>query len=223
MDMIQGAIFDADGTLLDSMGMWDTVGQRYLAGLGIEAEPGLRKILFPMSLAECAVYLKGRYELPHSYQQIEAGINQVIRRFYCQEVTRKKGVLSFLHQLKAKGVKLTLATATDRAVILEGLRRTELLPLFDGVYTCGELKVDKRHPDIFDYARDQMGTRTRETWVFEDAVHAAETAYRAGYWVAGVADAYSDQQALRKVSHLYLPDLTDFPGFYEKAAEKKQG
>lgn len=125
--------------------------------------------------------------------------------------------------MKDKGVKLTLATATDRAVILEGLRRTELLPLFDGVYTCGELKVDKRHPDIFDYARDQMGTRTRETWVFEDAVHAAETAYRAGYWVAGVADAYSDQQALRKVSHLYLPDLTDFPGFYEKAAEKKQG
>ena len=45
--MIQGAIFDADGTLLDSMGMWDTVGERYLASLGVTARPGLRQILFP--------------------------------------------------------------------------------------------------------------------------------------------------------------------------------
>ena len=52
--MIQGAIFDADGTLLDSMGMWDTVGERYLASLGIPARPGLREILFPMSLTQCA-------------------------------------------------------------------------------------------------------------------------------------------------------------------------
>ena len=49
--MIQGAIFDADGTLLDSMGMWDTVGERYLASLGVTARPGLRQILFPLSLS----------------------------------------------------------------------------------------------------------------------------------------------------------------------------
>lgn len=52
--MIQGAIFDADGTLLDSMGMWDTVGERYLASLGVTARPGLRQILFPLSLSQCA-------------------------------------------------------------------------------------------------------------------------------------------------------------------------
>ena len=174
--MIQGAIFDADGTLLDSMGMWDTVGERYLISQGVRPPAGLREALFPLSLAQCAVYLKDRFALPLAPSAIEAGINGVIRSFYAGEVVAKAGVLDFLRGLKAKGVPLYLATATDREVITKGLERTGILPLLDGLVTCGDLGVDKRTPDIFDYARDQMGTATEATWVFEDAVHAAATA-----------------------------------------------
>lgn len=215
--MIQGAIFDADGTLLDSMGMWDTVGERYLRSLGVQPPAGLRETLFPLSLAQCAVYLKDRFALPLAPSAIEAGINGVIRSFYAGEVVAKVGVLDFLRGLKAKGVPLYLATATDREVITKGLERTGILPLLDGLVTCGDLGVDKRTPEIFDYARDQMGTATESTWVFEDAVHAAATAAAAGYPVAGVADPYSDQAELRKLSRIYLPDMTDFSGFYHRA------
>lgn len=217
--MIEGAIFDADGTLLDSMGMWDTVGERYLASLGVAARPGLRQILFPLSLSQCAVYLKESYALPQSHQEIENGINGTIRTFYCHEVQAKAGAKAFLTALRQHGVAITLATATDRAVITKGLERTGLLPLLDDLITCGDLGVDKRTPTIFHYARDKMGTATEATWVFEDAVHAAQTAYQAGYWVAGVADPYSDQAALQATCHLYLPSLTDFTGFYEKAKD----
>ena len=198
--MIQGAIFDADGTLLDSMGMWDTVGERYLISQGVRPPAGLREALFPLSLAQCAVYLKDRFALPLAPSAIEAGINGVIRSFYAGEVVAKAGVLDFLRGLKAKGVPLYLATATDREVITKGLERTGILPL-----------------EIFDYARDRMGTATEATWVFEDAVHAAATAAAAGYPVAGVADPYSDQAELRKLSRIYLPDMTDFSGFYQRA------
>lgn len=215
--MIRGAIFDADGTLLDSMGMWDTVGVRYLRSLGIEATPGLREILFPMSLADCAIYLKGEYKLSFTTQEIEDGINRTIYDFYNDEVQMKPGAKAFLVSLRERGVALTLATATDRTAILRGLERTGLRPLLDAVITCGELGVDKQTSTIYDTARDRMGTKTEETWVFEDAVHAAKTAFAAGYRVAGVADAYSDQETLKQYSHLYLKDLTDFSLFYEKA------
>ena len=100
---------------------------------------------------------------------------------------------------------------------MEGLRRTGLLPWLDAVYTCGELGVDKRTPALFHHARAQMGTAIEATWVFEDAVHAAQTAYQAGYRVAGVADPYSDQEALKATCHWYLTDWTDFAGFYQQA------
>ena len=221
--VIRGAIFDADGTLLDSMGMWDTVGVRYLASLGIEAQPGLRAILFPMSLAQCAVYLKDAYELPLSHREIEDGINGVIRDFYRHQVKAKPGAKEFLEGLRCHGVGITLATATDRSVIVEGLVTAGLLPLLDEIYTCGELGVDKRSPEIYHRARDRMGTRTGETWVFEDAVHGAKTAFLAGYRVAGVADPYSDQEALKTVSHLHLPDLTQVDAFYRQAMEFDKG
>ena len=215
--MIQGAIFDADGTLLDSMGMWDTVGERYLISQGVRPPAGLREDLFPLSLAQCAVYLKDRFALPLAPSAIEAGINGVIRSFYAGEVVAKAGVLDFLRGLKAKGVPLYLATATDREVITKGLERTGILPLLDGLVTCGDLGVNKSTPAIYDAARDALGTRTEETWVFEDAVHAATTARRAGYPIAGVYDPFSDQEALKAVSTLYLPDLTDLPGFWAAA------
>ena len=217
--MIRGAIFDADGTLLDSMGMWETVGARYLASLGVAARPGLRAILFPMTLAESAVYLKEAYGLTQTPQEIADGINHTIRDFYRQEVRAKPGAKEFLEALRARGVGITLATNTDRSLIVEGLVTVGLLPLLDEIYTCGELGVGKDRPDIFHRARDRMGTRTEETWVFEDAVHCARTAFLAGYHVAGVADPYSDQEELKKFSHLYLPDLTDFDAFYQKAIE----
>lgn len=217
--MIRGAIFDADGTLLDSMGMWETAGVRYLESLGVEARPGLREVLFPMSLADCAVYLRREYGLTETEPEIEDGINRIIRIFYTQEVEAKPGAAEFLEGLRRRGIGITLATATDRSCIVAGLNRAGLLSYFDEIFTCGELGLDKNTPEIFHMARNRMGTKPEDTWVFEDAVHAAGTAFRGGFKVAGVADPYSDQDALRKVCHIYLPELNDEEDFYRAASE----
>ena len=220
--MIKAAILDADGTLLDSMGAWDTAAADYLAGRGIRARPDLQEILFPLTLAECTVYLHEAYHLPEPPEMIQAEIKAGMARFYREKVEVKPGALDFLTRLRAHGVKLALATNTAREAINGGLKRTGLLPLLDGIFTTAEVGLDKRDPAFFHHVRRALGTEPGETWVFEDAVHAAATAFHAGFPVAGVPDPYSDQEELKKVCTLYLPGLTDFDGFWEQAQRASQ-
>lgn len=135
-----------------------------MASLGVAARPGLRQILFPLSLSQCAVYLQESYALPQSHQEIEDGINGTIRTFYCHEVQAKAGAKAFLTAPPPARGCYHVGHGDRPAVIAKGLERTGLLPLLDDLITCGDLGVDKRTPTIFHYARDKMGTATEATW-----------------------------------------------------------
>lgn len=80
--MIKGIIFDVDGTLLDSMHIWGELGKRYLSSVGMEAKPGLAKLLFPMSLDESSEYLKNEYNFPDSVEQITEDTIKILSDFY---------------------------------------------------------------------------------------------------------------------------------------------
>lgn len=95
--MIRGAIFDLDGVLLDSMGIWNDLGARYLRGQGITPEPGLNAILFAMSMEQGAAYLKAHYPLPQSEAEIGDGIARMLADYYFYEVPAKPGQLRCLH------------------------------------------------------------------------------------------------------------------------------
>lgn len=210
-----GIIFDADGTLLDSTEMWMEAGARYLAGLGVTAEPALSERMFSMSIHNSACYLKEHYQLPQSPEEIIAGINASIRHFYQTEVRAKPGVLAFLQRLQAAGVPMTVATATDRPLIEDGLRCCGLRSYFQELFTCSEIGQGKEQPAIYLAACAHMRTDISKTWVFEDALHAAKTAKAAGFRVAAVFDPASrrDIAELRSISDLYLEDLCDMAQF----------
>ena len=94
--MLTGAIFDVDGTLLDSMHIWRGLGERYLRRKGITAEGGLADTLYPMSLEESSIYLKQRYSLTDSVEKIVSDTVAMIEEFYRDEVSLKPGVGSYL-------------------------------------------------------------------------------------------------------------------------------
>ena len=108
--MGKGAIFDVDGTLLDSMPIWEDAAARFLAGLGIRAQEGLGDIMFRMSLDEGAVYLKNTYGLDMSVEEVKAGVLGVIRDFYVNQVQPKAGVREFLKELSSRRMPMYIAT-----------------------------------------------------------------------------------------------------------------
>ena len=107
------AIFDFDGTLFDSMHIWDNVGEIYLRSLGKEPKPSLRDDVRTMSLYQSACYFRREYGLPLSPEEIMTGINRTVEDFYIHEVQPKPGVVDFLKQMQRTGIPMCIATATD--------------------------------------------------------------------------------------------------------------
>ena len=112
--MTKAAVFDLDGVLLDSMGIWNDLGARYLRSLGVTPEEGLNEILFSMSMEQGAKYLHTHYALPQSAAEVGAGIADMLRDFYFYEVPAKDGAAELLAALTARGVKLAAATSSPR-------------------------------------------------------------------------------------------------------------
>ena len=216
--MIKGVIFDLDGVLLDSMGIWDDLGARYLRSLDKIPEEGLNKILFSMSMEQGAEYLNEHYGLNKSVKETVDGIGKMLEDYYFYEVLLKPGAKEILEFLKSKSIKMAAATSSPRTHIEKALSRNGLLGYIDKIYTTGEVGVSKHSPDIYNLAADFLKTKSEETLVFEDSLYALKTAKEAGFVTVGVFDekGESNQAELENQADLYLKKLDDFIVMSEK-------
>ena len=217
--MIQGAIFDMDGTLLDSMSIWANIGTDYLRSLGYEPREDLNKVFKSMSLFQAARYYQTEYGVPLSTDELVAGVHSRVRQFYETEVQLKPGIAGFLRRLQENGVKMCVATATDRPLVEAALARCGILPCFSEIFTCFSVGRGKDEPLIYRTAAEHLQTSREKTVVFEDALYAARTAKRDHFITAGVYDAYEEnQEELRAVSDIYITDYTDWGFFWDFAS-----
>lgn len=185
---ITGAIFDMDGTLLNSMDYWAIAASEYLQSKGITPfdyedkhflEDGMRVWY------ESAVKNHG---LTEPYESVSIGIYEIMDKYYNTEVKLKDGVPDMLKRLKDAGVKMCLATATDRASVERILTRLGIKDFFSEIFTAREVGLGKRHPLIYQKALEFLGTDPDTTYVFEDAYYAICTCHKYGFKVIGVYD-----------------------------------
>lgn len=178
---IEGAIFDVDGTLLDSLSIWDTVGGDYLLSLGIQPEENLTEIIKDMSLTQAAIYFQTEYDVEKSVEDIIGGINGIVQDFYLEKVQLLPGVIEFLNLLSMQNVKMVVATVSDKSIIEKTLLRCGIRDFFSEILTCEEVGAGKDEPIIYEVALDKLGTSKENTIVFEDALYAIKTAEKAGF------------------------------------------
>ena len=216
---IKCAIFDFDGTLFDSMYIWDTIGETYLRSLGKEPQPSMREDVRALSLYQSACYFRKEYNLPLSAEEIMAGINQAIEHFYIHEVLPKPGVVEFLEQMKKAGILMCIATASDRYQIEAALHRCGMDHYFEAIFTCSEVGHGKDEPVIFRTAMERLGADRSTTVVFEDAIHAVQTAKKDGFAVVAVFDNSEKRQAeIRNLSDCYIACFEHTEDFWKFAS-----
>lgn len=209
--MIKGAIFDLDGTLLDSMFLWDNVAQDYLRSLGKEPKENLKEILETFSLEQAAVYLQEHYGVTLSVKEMIDGINKTAEHYYTDTVPLKPGVADLLENLHAHGVRMCIATVTDRHLAQAALNRLGVAAYFSEIFTCAAVGHSKQEPFIYREAQKHLGTEKAETIVFEDSLYALKTAKTDGFVTAAVFDIHEEKQnELKALADYYITDFSDF-------------
>jgi len=201
--MIKGAIFDFDGTLVDSMFIWDTFGEEYLRTLGKDPKENLTETFKTFTLEQAAEYYREHYGVTLSVGEIVDGVNEMVAEIYRTKVALKNGVPEFLHDLQSKGVKMCVATVTDRPIVEDVLVSLGIRDFFVEILTCAEVGYNKETPHIYRAALGVLGTKKDETVVFEDALHALITAKKDSFKVAAVYDRHERNQTQMKENSDY--------------------
>lgn len=212
MNGFKGAIFDMDGTLLDSMRVWKRLTQGYLTQFGLHVTDEEYAACEGFSQPQVAQYFADKYpQLPGGAAGLMEGMDKLITARYETVAKPKDGVLPFLDGLRRRGVKMAIATLTARRHAEKALRDRDMLDYFDFMLTIEDVGVSKYQPDIYLMSAERLGLTPADCVVFEDAPYACTTAKKAGFRVCGVVEAaYAvGEQELRASSDLIIEHSFD--------------
>lgn len=194
----KAVIFDLDGTLVDSMWMWEAIDIEYLARFQIPVPEGLQNAIEGLSFSETAHYFKEHFHLPDSIEKIKKDWNEMAKEKYEKEVFLKPGAMEFLKQCKEKNLVLGIATSNSRELVDAVIQALRLEKYFSCIMTACEVQKGKPAPDIYFAVADKLSVNPSECLVFEDIVPGILAGKNAGMQVCAVKDQYSEYQKAEK-------------------------
>ena len=164
----KAAIFDLDGTLVDSMWLWDKIDTTYLNSLGIDKPSDLKKEITHLSFDKTAEYFKKRFNIPNSIESILKTWYNMSYNEYTNNIKLKPGAKEFLEYLSNKGVKIGLATSNSIILVETCLKSNNIFNLFDKITLTSEVSRDKSFPDVYLLAAEKLNVSPKDCIVFED-------------------------------------------------------
>ncbi len=209
IDNIKGAIFDLDGTLIDSLALWDVIwsemGKRYLNNSLFSPSPEVDKAVRTMTFKEALEFISKTFNIEEKPEILLKSASEAVANFYLCEVKLKKGVVEFLEELHSRGVIMCIASATDKSLIEMVIKRFDIGKYFSHILSCADIGKGKDSPDIYLCALESLGTKKEETYVFEDSHVAILTAHNVGLKTVGIYDRYNyGQEEIKKIADEYV-------------------
>ncbi len=207
----KAAIFDMDGTLVDSLGVWNVVwsafGERYKDNKNFMPSPEDDKAVRTLLLKDAMELIHENYGMGESGKELLDFANEIIEEFYENRVELKPGACEFLEHLKNSGTKMCIASATERRLIMLAMKHCDIEKYFLKVFSCGDIGKGKDQPDIFLEACTFLGETPENTWVFEDSLTAIETAVSIKMPTVGIFDPNNfGQERIKELATEYVAD-----------------
>lgn len=203
---LKGIIFDLDGTLLDSMWVWEDVDFEFLSRHNLPIEEDYVRTIAPMGFKLAAEYTKNRYQLSESVEEIVADWNRLAIEKYKKNVMIKPLVREFLQKLQDNGVKMAVATASHAELFMPALVSNKIDHFFESITTVDEVARGKGYPDIYLRAAEKMKLEPHDCAVFEDILPGIKAAKEGGFFTVAIAEAASDfdNEELKNIADKYI-------------------
>ncbi|SCY95140.1 HAD family hydrolase [Alkaliphilus peptidifermentans] len=211
LNNIKAAIFDLDGTLIDSMFVWEKIDVDFLSERGIDVPDNIGKITEGKSFTETAMYFKETFALSESVEEIK---NQWIKMgliYYQNNVEMKPGAKELLETLKDNGIKMGIATSCSRDLLEAVLDQHNLHKYFQSIVTSCEVKRGKPYPDVFLKVSEELNIHHKHILAFEDTVAGVLAAKAAGMKVVAVYDTHSEKHTheLKETADYYIISMEE--------------
>lgn len=204
--MYQGAIFDLDGTILDSMWVWEEIDRKFLGKRNLEVPEDYMEAIAPLGFDRAAEYTIRRFQLPETPEQIIREWYGMAEEAYQNRVGLKDGAGEYLAHLKKRNIPVAAATSSEEALFLPALKRNGIYRYFDAFITVKEVPRGKGFPDIYEEAARRIGCEPRSCVVFEDIRQGIQGAASGGFGTVAVHEERNtdDREVLRACADYYI-------------------
>ena len=206
---IKAAIFDMDGTLVNSLILWDVfwqeLGKRFLNRPDFHPSAADDKAMRTTTMDCAMAMVHENYRIGDSGEQLVRIVNEIMVDFYCNRVEMKPGAKEYLEQLYQQDVKMVLASGTEMSLVALALEHCGLKKYFSKAFSCCDVGKGKDQPDIYLAAQAALGEKAEDIWVFEDSLVAIETVKKLGMRTVAIYDQNNyGQDEMQKIADYYI-------------------
>lgn len=208
---VKGVIFDCDGTLLDSMGIWQGLEIKIAQDAGIALSDKERIMLNANTPVQTARYFHDHYGIGNNSEEILSYMDDVLTGFYRYEVQPRQGAVELVEELKRRKIHMTIVSSSPGQLLRLGLERAGIYSCFEEIISSCDMGISKRGPLAIRHAQAIMHTEAEETWGFEDSLYAAQVLASQQFGAVGIYD--TDEagtiEELRSVCNVVLRELDE--------------
>ncbi|RVU54014.1 HAD family hydrolase [Anaerosphaera multitolerans] len=190
---MKAVVFDLDGTLIDSMDMWENLQKTFVEDKNLILTDEVSQTMATMSLNLSSAYLKEYYNLKDSAQDIYNYFKKIIINYYINEAKPKEDAFETVEAYNDLGYDVVLGTATNYEFIEPLLDRFDLKRHFKFVQTVHSIKTNKDNSKFFKLISDKLEVVPDKIFLFDDARFALNAAKDIGIKTVAVYDKYSEK------------------------------
>lgn len=210
----KGVIFDLDGTILDSIGIWKKIDKDFFKSKEMFVPQNFEREISGMNLDQIAKYTKEKFNFQDSIEDLVKQWRKLARTYYSRKVKLKLGAKEYLEYLKQNNMKIGVATACDENLYKVCLKNNKILDYIDVIVNCNEVDSGKDNPKIYLECVNRLGLKPENVVVFEDIMIAIKAVKSAGMVVFAVYDENSTEnfEEIVKESGDYVTDFRELIG-----------